>query len=85
MASVDDAETNARFARELGLEFPILSDPGGKVAGAYGVRSERGHAARVTFYVDPDGIIRGIDRGVSPATAGADVARRLEDLGFPRR
>lgn len=85
MASVDDAETNARFARELALDFPILSDPGGKVAGAYGVLRARGHAARVSFFVDPDGIVRGIDRDVNPATAGADIARRLDELGFPRR
>ena len=85
MASVDDAETNARFARELGLDFPVLSDPGGRVAKAYGVRGELGYAARVTFFIDSDGIVRGVDRAVDPATAGAEVARRLEALGFPRR
>ena len=85
MASVDDAETVARFARELALDFPILSDPGGKVARAYGVLGQRGYAARVSFFIDPDGIVRGIDRNVNPATAGADVARRLDELGFPRR
>ena len=85
MASTDDAETNARFARALGLDFPVLSDPGGKVAKSYGSFGERGYAARVTFFIDLDGIVRGIDHSVNPTTAGADVARRLEELGFPRR
>ena len=26
-ASVDDAETNNKFAESLGLDYPILSDP----------------------------------------------------------
>ena len=36
-ASCDDAETNARFAKSLELDYPILSDPGKDVAKAYGV------------------------------------------------
>ena len=36
-ASVDDAETNKKFAESLELDYPILSDPDKKVAEAYGV------------------------------------------------
>ncbi len=85
MVSVDPLETNARFARELGLDFPILSDPSRSTARAYGVLSEKGYARRVTFYIDVDGIIRGIDREVAAASHGTDVARRLSELGFPQR
>ncbi|MBW2280464.1 MAG: peroxiredoxin family protein [Deltaproteobacteria bacterium] len=85
MVSVDDPETNARFAAELSLDFPILSDPSRKTARAYGVLGETGHARRVTFYIDVDGIIRGIDQPVAVGSHGPDVARRLSELGFPRR
>ena len=86
MASTDDADTNRRFAESLGANFPILSDPKGDVARAYGVlRSEQGYAQRHTFYIDPDGLIRAIDRNVDPRTHGAAIAERLAELGFPRR
>ena len=39
-ASVDEPEKNADFAKSLGLDFPILSDPSKKVATAYGVVHE---------------------------------------------
>ena len=49
-ASTDDAETNKRFAESLDADYPILSDPDKKVAGAYGVlMPERGFANRWTF------------------------------------
>ena len=44
-----------------------------------------GYAKRVTFYVDPDGIVRFIDRNVRTDSAGSDVANRLGELGFPLR
>lgn len=80
-ASCDDVETNRRFAESLGLDYPILSDPGCKVAEAYGVKHpERPFAQRWTFTIDRDGRIVEIDRSVQTATHGADVARRLKDL-----
>ena len=49
------------FADQDGLEFPLLSDywPHGEVARAYGVFEEQGgFAARGTFLIDTDGIVR---------------------------
>lgn len=83
-ASTDDAETNRKFAESLALDYPILSDPGGKVAGAYGVL-RIGYAARHTFYIGKDGTILFVDRDVKPATAGEDIVRRLAELKIPRR
>ncbi len=34
---------------------------------------------------DAKGILRAIDKSVRPATAGADIVAKLEELGFPRR
>ena len=83
-ASVDDPETNKKFAESLDLDYPILSDPETTVAEAYGVLRD-GYAARHTFYIGSDGKILFVDREVNPRTAGKDVAARLKELGVPKR
>jgi peroxiredoxin Q/BCP len=82
-ASVDEAETNKKFAESLDLDFPILSDPDKKVAEAYGVLRGN-YAARHTIYVGPDGKVLLVDRTVSPATAAEDTAAHLEKLGVKK-
>jgi peroxiredoxin (alkyl hydroperoxide reductase subunit C) len=59
-ASVDDAETHRRWARELGgIGYPLLADEGGKVARAYGVFDEpAGVALRATFVIDRGRTVR---------------------------
>lgn len=84
-ASVDDPETNRRFAESLGVDYPILSDPEKSVARAYGVLMKVGVASRWTFYIGRDGKILLVDRDVKAGSAGEDVARRLEQLGVGRR
>jgi peroxiredoxin Q/BCP len=85
-ASVDDAETNKKFAEHVEADYPILSDPEKKVAAAYGVVNEtRPLAARWTFYIGPDGRILDIDPKVSPKTAGEDVVRKLEALKLKKK
>ena len=90
MASVDDAPTNARFAKEQGADYPILSDPGKDVAKAYGVirtdrPPEQQMAARWTFYVGPDGRIAKIDKSPTTNTAGAVMVKTLDELGVKKR
>ncbi len=85
MVSVDDAETNTRFAKEHEADFPILANPAKDVAGAYGVLSPTGFARRWTFYIGPDGKILFIDNKVSTGTAGEDLARKLGELGVKRK
>ena len=80
MVSVDDAETNKKFATEHEADFPILSDPAKGVATAYGVLNAAGVASRWTFYIGPDGKILYIEKKVSPARAGEDLAAKLEEL-----
>lgn len=85
-ASVDDVETNRKFAESLELDYPILSDPTRETAAAFGVLAYEGkYAARHTFYIDADGTILYIDRDVKPATAGKDTIARLEALGIKPR
>jgi thioredoxin-dependent peroxiredoxin len=85
MVSVDDAETNTRFAKEHEADFPILANPEKDVANAYGVLSPAGMARRWTFYIGADGKILHIDKAVSTGTAGEDLARKLGELGVRRR
>jgi len=83
-ASVDAADTNAKFAKSLGIDYPILSDPAKGVARAYGVLAPSGLASRWTFYIGTDGRILDIDKKVSAATHGQDVAAALERLRVER-
>jgi peroxiredoxin Q/BCP len=82
---VDSQDTNRRFAEELRLDYPILSDPDKTVAAAYGVLNESGqYARRWTFYIDSGGTIRKIDQQVKPASSGMDIVKNLEELRIPR-
>ena len=76
-ASVDSADTNARFAESLGIGYPILSDPTKEVARAYGVLAPSGYASRWTFFIGADGRILDIDKKVSAASHGRDVVAKL--------
>ena len=85
MVSLDDPEKNKAFAESLSGNFPLLSDPGKKVAKEYGVLALAGlYARRWTFYIDRDGIIQYIDKSVDSETAGADIVKRLDTLGFSK-
>jgi len=74
--SMDDLDTQKRFAESLKLPFPLLADPEGKVAKAYGVFNE-GHASRVTFVIGKDGTILKVLEGkdaIDPSGALAACA-----------
>jgi thioredoxin-dependent peroxiredoxin len=83
-ASVDTPKVNAEFAVSLGIDYPILSDPGRDVARAYGVLSRSGFASRWTFYIGIDGRILAIDKRVSAASHGGDIVAKLTELGVRR-
>lgn len=60
--SVDSPWVNARFADELGLDFPLLSDFNREVAAAYGVLNDdywgmRGVSDRAAFVIDASGTV----------------------------
>jgi peroxiredoxin Q/BCP len=82
--SVDSPEKNKKFAESVGADYPILGDPGGKVARAYGVTGPvQRWASRWTFYIGADGKILYIDKNIKPKTSADDVAARLKELGVP--
>lgn len=59
--SVESVWSQIAFARERGLQFPLLADlyPPGRVARSYGVYSETlGASVRALFVIDGAGVIR---------------------------
>ena len=82
-ASCDEPGTNEKFAKELELDYPVLSDPSRSTAEAYGVVNENIRwARRWTFYIGPDGKILAIDKAVHTATHAKDIAAKLKELGI---
>jgi peroxiredoxin Q/BCP len=87
--SVDDTASHADFARKYQLPFPLLSDPDGQTAAAYGSLLNLGlvrFARRHTFIIAPDGRIAARFDKVDPARHAAEVAaslRALQQTGIP--
>ncbi len=79
--SVQGVESHKAFAEKEKLNFHLLADEERKVARNYGVLAPLGnYARRVTFFIDPKGIIRRIDEQVNVRTHGEDVVKILEEL-----
>ena len=70
-----------KFHGEQELNFPLLSDPDGSAAAKYDALMEgRPYARRVTFVIDPEGVLRAIDDQVQVSSHGADVVALVEKL-----
>jgi peroxiredoxin len=82
MVSVDDLETNTKFAKEHEADFPILADPEKKAANAYGVLGASGLANRWAYYIGADGKILFIDKVGKGQTsnAGDTMIAKLAEL-----
>ena len=76
--SLDSPESHREFREKYGLNFPLLTDEGGRAAEALGIMSEKGSARRVTFLLDPDGNIARVYPEVSPETHADEI---LADAG----
>ena len=76
---MDAAPSNRRFAQDLGLTFPLLSDFNREVSTRYGILdARRSFAVRTTYVVDKNGIVRFIDQGneaIDPSGAALECAR----------
>lgn len=65
--SPDDVQTHKRFAKSLGLGFPLVSDPGDRIRGKYG-------KGRIAFFIDTNGVIRLVVEGMP------DTKKVLKDI-----
>ena len=80
-ASCDSVEDNTRFAKELELDYPILSDPEKKTAIAYGVvDDERPFPRRWTYFIGKNGKILEIEKDVKTGGHGEQVLKKLAEL-----
>ena len=78
-------EDNTAFAKKLELDYAILSDPGKKVAEAYGVVHEgRTVPERWTFIIGDDGEIKHVDKKVNAGDHGKDIAAQLAEVKIPK-
>jgi len=75
--SLDSPESHRRFREKYDLNFPLLTDEGGRASEALGVlREHRKSTNRVTFLLDPEGRISKVYPEVSPDTHAEQI---LED------
>jgi peroxiredoxin Q/BCP len=75
--SLDSPESHREFRAKYNLNFPLLTDEGGRASEALGVlRENRRTANRVTFLLDPEGRISRVYLEVSPETHADEI---LED------
>lgn len=81
--SLDSSDSHKQFCAKEGLNFKLLSDESAKVTGEYGSLTEfqgKKYAARNTFIIDPDGVVRKVFKGVKPNGHSAEVLATLADL-----
>ena len=72
--SLDSPESHREFRAKYNLNFPLLTDEGGRASEALGVLRENGRMAnRVTFLLDPEGRISKIYPEVSPETHADEI------------
>ena len=72
--SLDSPESHREFRAKYNLNFPLLTDEGGRASEALGVlRENRRTANRVTFLLDPDGRISRVYPEVSPETHADEI------------
>jgi peroxiredoxin Q/BCP len=78
--TVDDTDSNARFAKKYYLPFPLLADKDGAVAERYGALSDwlvARFARRYTFLIDPQGKIAKSYLDVDTSKHSAEI---IDDL-----
>jgi thioredoxin-dependent peroxiredoxin len=79
--SLDPPESHRRFRERYDLNFPLLTDEGGRAAEALGVlRDDREKAKRATFLLDPDGKVAKVYSVVSPETHADEILRDAASL-----
>jgi peroxiredoxin len=73
--SVDSFAAQREFAKQNGVEFPLLSDFKRDVSRFYGTLNEdRGFSDRVTFVIDKEGRIKNIEVGSSAINVGGALS-----------
>jgi peroxiredoxin Q/BCP len=77
--SRDSQESHREFRLKHSLPFPLVADPDGNVARAYGVSSTLGMTSRVTFLVDSNGRIVRVWPDVDPGVHADEVLAAVDE------
>ncbi len=73
--SVDSYPTQREFAKQNGVDYPLLSDFKREVSRLYGtLNEEHGFSNRVTFVIDKEGRIKDIEAGNSAIGVGGALS-----------
>ena len=84
--SCDNIAKQKTFWKKQKLNFDLLSDPKGDVAKRYGVLYKgRTFSKRVTFVIDPKGVIRLIETKVKVRSHGKDLVTKIKELQRQKR
>lgn len=81
--SVDTVASHAQFAQKHRLSFPILADSNGQVADAYGALFNLvvfQAAKRMTFVIDPQGVVAQMYSNVNPDGHSQAIINDLKRL-----
>jgi peroxiredoxin Q/BCP len=80
--SADNIDSHQQFCTKESLTFKLLADPDKKAIAAYGsaMAQNPNYAARNTFIIDPEGVIRKVYTGVKPAQHSEEVLAALSEL-----
>jgi len=79
--SFDSVAEQKTFHEREELNFPLLSDPDGSVAAKYGAAVPgRPFAQRLSFVIDPEGVLRAVDEKVDVMKHGDDLLKLIESL-----
>lgn len=81
--TVDSSESNHLFAKKYSLQFPLLADTDGKVAGKYNALTNlmiTKIAKRHTFLISPTGHIEKIYRNVDTSKHSQQIIHDLKSL-----
>lgn len=85
--SVDSVAKHRKFADKYELPFTLLADPEKEVVSAYGVWGKKKFMGReymgtmrISFLIDPKGVIAKIYEQVKPETHAEEVLKDLHDL-----
>jgi peroxiredoxin Q/BCP len=81
--SVDTPESHKQFCTKEALNFKLLADTDKSVSTKYGTTMEYNgntYAARNTFLIDPNGVIRKVYTKVKPAEHSEQVLADLAEL-----
>ena len=79
--SADTVDSHQQFCTKENLTFRLLADPDKTVINEYGSLAANGAvAARNTFLIDPNGVIRKVYTKVNPNPHSAEVLQTLGEM-----